>query len=1767
MAFVLTINSENQFAKFIVDYYLVRCNLHYMKQIYSKICRRTIMRRGLALMVILCCVFNTHAQISLTSTAGTTTGTYTTLRAAIDNINNGTHQGVINIQVHTNTTETSGISLVESGNISGAIYTSILIRPADTATTLKTVSATLAGQTLLTLNGADNVTIDGRPLSIGTQRLLSISNTSTNLNSHTVVLTSNATNNSILNTILFNGSLTVASTASVIRFVTGSNDNFTLTNSTLNGGNLGLEIAGTVGTPNTGLNITRNLFLNQKSSSIRLAGGVGNMLIDSNDCTHTIPTATAGFQFININTIEPTATVTLTKNRVYDLNTSAANFLHGVFISTTSPSGTIIIRNNSISIGSAAFPNTLSQAIRGLLFTGTFPLTCIVEHNTFRIGGTHLNGGNNPITVGYLKANTSALSTFTCRNNICINTRTGTVNQHVGAFVNTPTTGTNNIDYNTYFGGPTFTTAWVGNFHANITTYRAAAFPNEQNSTFGLVDFNNSTEPTINLAGPNVSGANLAGLPISVTNDYFGNSRSTTRPYRGAFEGSTPIDTFDLQTQIIYTYGKIPIGTDDTVRAIVRNLGALPVTNIPISLYSSKAGLIGTVNVSLAAGAQATINLAPYTPALLGLDTLLVFPTPDQRPSNDTARWIRENTLNALAYTNVTLPRTNNVGTNGQGEIVAKFFTPVSNFLNQVNVNFTNPAFISPNPFQVVIYADSGSTFGPRRVPLWVSSTQNTVNGIFNLSIPNIQVSGYFYIGVRQTSSNNIGFAYQNENPIRDRTFYFRQDDTGPAGQYLGLPWNDFAVNPNNQFRFMIEPRLKINDDLGVVDLIAPGNGCVNQGPQQIRVLVQNLGLLTQNFAVDTLKVFGRITKPSGTVFNYGPINISSGSLGSDDTLSVVLVNNFNIDTLGQYSFTAWARLLADNNNINDTLPLVQRNLVASSSVPNAQSFNSSLVFPNTWLTNRFNVSANNGVGNSNSIRVNIDGTNNFTATAFIQSPRLTGVTANTALRFDYRLLNNLGGTPATLTANDSIKILVSTNCGITFTQIGLISAANHISSSVYTPAQFSLAAFSGNDVIVKISYDWFGTTNNVIVDMDNVRIVETNPDAGVTGTNLCRAIIAGTASFAPQVTVRNFGTATQTNIPVNVSITGPVNYNGTATVAALASGNSISASLTTNFNPTTAGTYSVKAWTSITSDGDLLNDTFFFTFNVVNIVPAAAVLNQGSASGSGLVFGGSSSLNVANSASLNITNELTLEAWINRAGAGRRTIITKDSSIGFLQYELLINDSNKLEFSLFTTSAFVNIAATPTIPLGFTHVAATFDGSKIRLYMNGNIVLDTILTSSTIVPQNFPVTIGNSSNVLTPFLGTIDELRVWNVARTPQQIRSNMHTRLANASNVNLVGYYRFDEGLGNTFVTDFSGNCNTGTFGTFAPVWITTQFPLGTPVVQNQTITVDGNYTFTGTGLTLGYNGMVGTDTTFVVRFAGLPVGTSPLTNPGGITAVHPNYWIVYRFGNGTTTSIDVEGLLGAGNLLSGVQTTDLRLFNRANGSAAAWTQLNASASVANFATQTVRFAQTSAMFGTQLSIGAVNNPLPVEWLSFKGTLDGSTAKLEWSVASEKNNSGFAVERSIDGLTFTEIGFIKGNGNHNVVTSYGYSDEGIMNQTKVVYYRIKQIDFNGKTSYSKTIRINDELNSLLAVSSLYPNPMSDVLSIELSQANNDELAIELYDMTGKLVAFENINRLNGNNVVSTNAFKDVPAGLYVIQVKSSGALVFKSKLIKENN
>lgn len=142
-----------------------------------------------------------------------------------------------------------------------------------------------------------------------------------------------------------------------------------------------------------------------------------------------------------------------------------------------------------------------------------------------------------------------------------------------------------------------------------------------------------------------------------------------------------------------------------------------------------------------------------------------------------------------------------------------------------------------------------------------------------------------------------------------------------------------------------------------------------------------------------------------------------------------------------------------------------------------------------------------------------------------------------------------------------------------------------------------------------------------------------------------------------------------------------------------------------------------------------------------------------------------------------------------------------------------------------------------------------------------------------------------------------------------------------------------------------------------------------------------------------------------------------------------------------------------------------------------------------------------------------------VPVELVSFIGTRTGNDVVLQWITGTEANNYGFEVQRSADKTGFETIGFVEGSGTTASPTSYSFTD-GTAQKELTWYYRLKQIDYDGTSSYSGLAEVEAELPVGFFLFQNYPNPFNPVTTVSFTLPNAMNADMKLYDITGKEVA-----------------------------------------------
>jgi Secretion system C-terminal sorting domain len=182
-----------------------------------------------------------------------------------------------------------------------------------------------------------------------------------------------------------------------------------------------------------------------------------------------------------------------------------------------------------------------------------------------------------------------------------------------------------------------------------------------------------------------------------------------------------------------------------------------------------------------------------------------------------------------------------------------------------------------------------------------------------------------------------------------------------------------------------------------------------------------------------------------------------------------------------------------------------------------------------------------------------------------------------------------------------------------------------------------------------------------------------------------------------------------------------------------------------------------------------------------------------------------------------------------------------------------------------------------------------------------------------------------------------------------------------------------------------------------------------------------------------------------------------------------------------------------------------------------------------------ETIRFA------GFSIAESAI---LPIELTQFDAKAKQKSVLLTWTTASEKDNALFNIEQSINGKDFQTIGQVKGNGTTNAVHHYTFIDNTIpLLGVRGHYYRLKQVDFNGRFTYSPMRSVAFGKKGLSLRSSL----VQDVLDITVSDDFGDpSVQIGIFNTTGQRVLD---NKVQGAQRINISA---LPSGLYIIRTET---------------
>ena len=254
-----------------------------------------------------------------------------------------------------------------------------------------------------------------------------------------------------------------------------------------------------------------------------------------------------------------------------------------------------------------------------------------------------------------------------------------------------------------------------------------------------------------------------------------------------------------------------------------------------------------------------------------------------------------------------------------------------------------------------------------------------------------------------------------------------------------------------------------------------------------------------------------------------------------------------------------------------------------------------------------------------------------------------------------------------------------------------------------------------------------------------------------------------------------------------------------------------------------------------------------------------------------------------------------------------------------------------------------------------------------------------------------------------------------------------------------------------------------------------------------------------------------------------------------------------------NMTFTTLDAE----TKNLMPGnasINPANLSLFLSTNGGSS-FSQLGRDAAPVTTATPlSYTIAKSGVTTFATFTLGDLTNPLPVQLVAFDAKRAGENALVTWATASETNSSGFEVQVSTTGDSFRKLTWVaSANGNSLQRQTYGYTDTE-SGKSGLRYYRLRQVDLDGKESYSsvKVVNFDKFATAGEAAVAVYPNPFTrdEQATLSIQSPVVGDANLQIMDMAGRTVSTGSISTVAGANEVAVPNVASLSKGIYLVKV-----------------
>ncbi|MBD2723738.1 Ig-like domain-containing protein [Hymenobacter armeniacus] len=702
-----------------------------------------------------------------------------------------------------------------------------------------------------------------------------------------------------------------------------------------------------------------------------------------------------------------------------------------------------------------------------------------------------------------------------------------------------------------------------------------------------------------------------------------------------------------------------------------------------------------------------------------------------------------------------------------------------------------------------------------------------------------------------------------------------------------GVPVSGVTVDIDGDTRSTTTPDIGADEytpapiDVAATALLAPAaTGCFGAA-QAVTVTITNSATAVLNLALNPVTVTVVVTPPGGTAQTF-TTTLNTGTLAAGATQNVTLPGTLNMTAAGVYSFAITTTTTGDGNPANNSLTAT-RTTVAPLPLPYAENFNASTNLPAGYTvdtgnaTYDFKVLANHGTSGSNALSADVYGTN---PSSFAILPKLGNTTtATNQLSFDARFVDFSGypATGTTLAAGDTLKVLLSTDCGLTYQKVFAINASNYNGNGTANNNFYTYTVpLTGVGVGQSVQLQFVALRGNgdYYVDIDNISVrslspIDLAPVALVTPT-----ATQGCYGTAETVTVQvsnqgttalDFAANPATVTAVVTTPGGPQTLTGTLSTGTLAAGAAQTVTLAPALNMSAVGSYSFAITATVTGDQNTANDALAAVTRTV----AAPVAGTVSPASSNLCVSGTTALTLTGAANGTIQWQQSTDntTFTDVSGATAATFTTPVlTQTTYYRAQVRCAAQPAATSNVATITVTNPVIATTNTPLTIcsgataTLTATATTGNSVRFFSTATG--GTALTTTTAGSYTTPALTASTTYYAEAYTGgTASVGALTNAIGTGSQSSAAQYMVFSVTQPTVLTGVYMYPGAAGNLVVEYRS---STGT------------------VLQTATVAVTAAQVGTKTYIPLGFNLVVGT-----AQRLGLGTGTvTAYRNDSGAT-----------------------------------------------------------------------------------------------------------------------------------------------------------------------------------------------------------------------------------------------------------------------------------------